>query len=82
MKCGIMSGKKVILALLWHAIDHESGKVLAIAIGSRKDEVFVQLKALLKPFRITRFYTDDWGANFATLTTNTCIKLANKILKR
>jgi insertion element IS1 protein InsB len=47
---------------LWHAIDHKSGQVLAYVFGSRKDEVFVQLKALLKPFGITRFYTDDWGA--------------------
>lgn len=32
---------------LWHAIDHKSGQVLAYVFGSRKDEVFVQLKALL-----------------------------------
>jgi len=47
---------------LWHAIEHESGQVLAYVFGTRKDEVFVQLKALLEPFGITRFYTDDWGA--------------------
>jgi insertion element IS1 protein InsB len=35
---------------LWHAIDHKSGQVLAYVFGSRKDEVFVQLKALLEPF--------------------------------
>ena len=27
-----------------------------------KSAVFVQLKALLEPFGITRFYTDGWGA--------------------
>jgi insertion element IS1 protein InsB len=47
---------------LWHAIDHRTGKVLAYVFGRRQDEVFVQLKALLEPFGITRFYTDYWGA--------------------
>jgi insertion element IS1 protein InsB len=47
---------------LWHAIERESGKVLAYVFGNRKDEVFLQLKALLNPFGISRFYTDDWGA--------------------
>jgi insertion element IS1 protein InsB len=36
--------------------------VLAYVCGRRKDEVFLQLKALLEPFGITRFYTDGWGA--------------------
>jgi insertion element IS1 protein InsB len=47
---------------LWHAIDHHSGKVLAYVVGRRKDEVFLQLKALLEPFGITKYYTDGWGA--------------------
>jgi insertion element IS1 protein InsB len=47
---------------LWHAIDHHTGKVLAYVFGRRKDEVFLQLKALLEPFGLTRYYTDDWGA--------------------
>ena len=47
---------------LWLAIDHDSGVVLAYVFGRRKDEVFKQLKALLEPFGISRFYTDDWGA--------------------
>jgi len=47
---------------LWHAIDHHSGKVLAYVFGNHKDEVFLQLKALLEPFGITCFYTDGWGA--------------------
>jgi len=55
-------GKKKDQRWLWHAIDHRSGKVLAYAFGRRKDEVFVQLKALLEPFGITRYYTDHWGA--------------------
>ncbi len=47
---------------LWHAIDHHSGKILAYVFGEHKDDVFLQLKAMLEPFGITRFYTDGWGA--------------------
>jgi insertion element IS1 protein InsB len=46
---------------LWHAIDHQSGTVLASVLGSHTDTVFLQLKQLLAPFGISRFYTDDWG---------------------
>ena len=46
---------------LWLAIDHETRSVLAFVFGKRKDVVFRKLKALLKPFGISRFYTDDWG---------------------
>src|SRR5207248_985202 len=31
-------------------------------LGRRQDTVFLQLKALLAPFGITRFYTDGWDA--------------------
>jgi insertion element IS1 protein InsB len=55
-------GKKAEPRWLWHAIDHHSGTVLAYVFGRRQDEVFLQLKALLAPFGITRFYTDGWGA--------------------
>jgi insertion element IS1 protein InsB len=47
---------------LWHAIDRETRKVLAYVFGERKDQVFLELKGLLEPFGISRFYTDDWGA--------------------
>jgi insertion element IS1 protein InsB len=47
---------------LWHAIDHRTGKVLAYVFGRRKDTVFLELKALLQPFGITRYFTDGWGA--------------------
>jgi insertion element IS1 protein InsB len=46
----------------WHAIDHHTGQVLAYVFGRRKDTVFLELKALLEPFGIRRFYTDGWGA--------------------
>ena len=31
-------------------------------MGAREDHSFLELKALLEPFGITRFYTDGWGA--------------------
>jgi insertion element IS1 protein InsB len=55
-------GNKSNQRWLWHAIDHASGKVLAYVLGDHKDCVFLKLKALLEPFGITHFYTDDWGA--------------------
>jgi insertion element IS1 protein InsB len=55
-------GKKVEPWWLWHAIDHQTGTVLAYVFGRRQDEVFLQLQALLAPFGIRRFYTDGWGA--------------------
>ena len=47
---------------LWHAIDHNTGKMLAYTFGDHKDEVFLKLQHLLAPFGITRFYTEDGGA--------------------
>jgi insertion element IS1 protein InsB len=55
-------GNKDNPSWLWHALDHASGTVLAYVLGDHKDTVFLQLKALLEPLGITRFYTDDWGA--------------------
>ena len=54
-------GNKKKQRWLWHAIDHRTGTVLAYLFGRRKDEVFVQLKALLEPFGIIRYFTDDLG---------------------
>ena len=54
-------GRKQEPRWLWHAIDHATGTVLAYVFGHRKDEVFLQLKALLEPFGLTRFPTDHWG---------------------
>ena len=47
---------------LWHALDHHTGAVLAYVFGRRQDEVFLKLKALLEPFGLTHYYTDQWGA--------------------
>ena len=46
---------------LWHAIDHHTGVVVADVFGRRKAAVFLQRKAWLEPFGLTRFYTDHWG---------------------
>lgn len=62
--------KSDIIAWLWHAINRASGKVLADIFGTRKDRVFLQLKALLQPFGISRYYTDDWGAYERHLDTS------------
>lgn len=43
-------------------MDHETNTVLAYAFGKRKYTVFKELKTLLEPFNISRYYTDDWGA--------------------
>ncbi|MFK0569777.1 IS1 family transposase, partial [Endozoicomonas sp.] len=55
-------GNKSHQRWLWLAIDHVTGVVLAYVFGKRKDAVFRQLKALLEPFGISLFYSDDWGA--------------------
>ena len=55
---------------LWLAIDHETRYVLAFTFGQRKDEVFKELHAMLEPFGITMFYTDDWGSYEHNLDPN------------
>jgi insertion element IS1 protein InsB len=54
-------GAKARARWLWHAIDHHSGRVLAYVVGTRKDAVFLKLKALLAPWGITHYYTDKAG---------------------
>lgn len=55
-------GKKSNQRWLWYAVDHDTNTVLAYVFGKRKDIVFHELKKLLVPFGISRYYTDDWGA--------------------
>jgi insertion element IS1 protein InsB len=55
-------GKKKEPRWLWHASDHQTGKVLAYVVGRRRDAVLRELKQLREPFGITRFSTDHWGA--------------------
>ncbi|OSM04016.1 putative IS1 transposase [Magnetofaba australis IT-1] len=46
----------------WHAIERQSGRVLAYVFGTRKDAVLKELRKLLEPFGIVKLFTDDWGA--------------------
>ena len=52
-------GKKIYQRWLWHAIDHKTGTILAFVLGRREDRMFLKLKKLLKPFGISKFYTDN-----------------------
>ena len=54
-------GNKQNQRWLWHAIDHETGEVLAYVIGKHQDSVLLKLKDLLKPFGVRHFFTDGWG---------------------
>ena len=54
-------GAKKRARWLWHALDPHTGRVLAYVVGTRKDAVFLNLKALLAPLGITRYYTDKAG---------------------
>ena len=54
-------GAKKTERWLWHALDHRTGRVLAYVVGTRKDAVFLKLKALLAPLGITHYYTDKAG---------------------
>ena len=55
-------GKKDDQRWLWHAIEHSSGTILAYVLGTHEDKAFLELKELLRPFGIKKFYTDNWGA--------------------
>jgi insertion element IS1 protein InsB len=51
-------GAKTTTPWLWHALDHRTGRILVYVVGTRKDAVFLKLKALLAPLGITHYYTD------------------------
>ena len=55
-------GRKKHPQWLWGALDHQTGRILAYVFGRREDRALLQLKALLAPFGVRRFYTDGWGA--------------------
>jgi insertion element IS1 protein InsB len=45
---------------LWHAIDHQTGEILAYVVSAdHKDPAFLERSALLEPFGISQYYTDD-----------------------
>lgn len=45
--------------------DHATGKVLAYVLAPHEDVAFLELKALLKPFGITQFFT-LWMGSIST----------------
>ncbi|MEP1079844.1 IS1 family transposase [Leptolyngbya sp. FACHB-16] len=47
---------------LWHAINHQTGEILAYVLAPHVDVALKELMALLAPFGIYRFYTGGWGA--------------------
>ena len=51
-------------------MDHDTNTVLAYVFGKRRDVVFKELKAMLDPLGISRYYTDDWGAYERHLDAN------------
>ncbi len=51
-------GAKGTARWLRHALDPHTGRVLTYIVGTRKDAVFLKLRALLAPFGITRYYPD------------------------
>jgi insertion element IS1 protein InsB len=55
-------GSKQHQRWLWHAVDHNTGEVLAYMLADHQDVALLELKTLLEPFGITQFYTDGWGA--------------------
>ena len=55
-------GKKQTPRWLWHALDHRTGNILAYGFGRQEDQAFLELKALLAPLGIRRFYTEGGGA--------------------
>jgi insertion element IS1 protein InsB len=55
-------GRKHQPRWLWGALDHQTGRILAYVFGRREDQALLELKALLEPFGIRRYYTDGWGA--------------------
>jgi len=61
-------GKKKNQIWLWHAIDHETGDILAYTFGTKEDEVLEKLLVLLDEYRIDKFYTDGNPAYGRLLT--------------
>lgn len=47
---------------LWLAINHYTSEILAYTFGSRTDTALKQLKHLLSPLNVTRYFTDGLGA--------------------
>ena len=61
-RCGATCAAKPIRAGYGTPLITTRAQVLAYVFGRRQDTVFLELKALLEPFGITRYFTDGWGA--------------------
>jgi IS1 family transposase len=48
--------------MIWQAIDHHTGQMLAYVMGNRADQAFLALQAPLKPFGMTHDITRTRGA--------------------
>lgn len=57
-------GNKKTPRWLWLAIQHNTAEILAYTFGRRCDKALENLKKLLKPFDIKKYYTDYFGAYF------------------
>ncbi|KTD10841.1 IS1 transposase [Legionella gratiana] len=55
-------GNKSNQRWLWLALNHYNSEVLAYTFGDRTDEAYNRLKQLLRPFNITKYFTDGLGA--------------------
>ena len=75
-------GAKETARWLWHAIDHHTGRVLAYVVGTRKDAVFLKLKALLASFGIIRYYTDKATRGISRSRSTRCGKLTMQKIER
>ena len=75
MKCRALLAKKRTNAGYGMPLTMISRDVLAYTLGSREDKVFLELKRLLQPFGISRFYTDKWGAYARHLDGEYCLCL-------
>jgi insertion element IS1 protein InsB len=54
-------GNKSNQRWLWLALNHYNSEVLAYTFGDRTDTTCKQLKQLLAPFNITKYFTDGLG---------------------
>ena len=55
-------GNKSHQRWLWVALTHHSSEIVAYTFGDRTDATCEKLKKLLRPFSITRYFTDGLGA--------------------
>ncbi len=55
------AGNKSNQRWLWLALNHYNSEVLAYTFGARTDESCNKLKQLLRPFNITKYFTDGLG---------------------